>query len=386
MKHTDKYPASSQQEAEEKLLRATRLSPANSAEELLHELQVYQIELEMQNEQLRQSQVDLEKSRDRYVDFYDFAPVGYVTLNHVGMIEEANLTCATLLGIERSKLAHRRFASFVAPADRDCWQRHFQSVLEQDNKLSCELVFQHDSGVRFYANLDCMRLQKEGMKPAVRVVLTDITERKLAEQILRNYTNELALHNLILELISQDVPLSAILDKLTRQIEALHPEIHCMIMLLDKDAIRLRLGAAPSLPDAYKCNIDGLEISGVECTCGEAVRRCTRINMEDLLQNGCKLAQLGNLRSCWTQPILSGEKHVLGTITYYRQPTGLPSAMQTWPSWRSSVNMRDRFHSRSMNSSYTRQRRANSHFTSTPCANRKKLILRVKYMTIWAAR
>ena len=74
------------------------------AGELLHELRVHQVELEMQNEQLRQSQLVLEQSRDRYVDFYDFAPVGYLTLNHAGMIDEINLTGAALLKVERKKL------------------------------------------------------------------------------------------------------------------------------------------------------------------------------------------------------------------------------------------------------------------------------------------
>ncbi|MDO8707073.1 PAS domain S-box protein [Pseudomonas sp.] len=179
MKRTEQNSTQLRQEAEAQLTRApkTKVQP-QPGEELLHELQVHQIELEMQNEQLRQSGVALEKSRDRYVDFYDFAPVGYITLNHEGMIDEINLTGAALLGVERNKLPHHRFAPIVATEDRDRWHLHFLNVLTHDDTLSCELALQRGDGSRFYAQLDCLRLNKDGEKPVVRIVLTDITERK----------------------------------------------------------------------------------------------------------------------------------------------------------------------------------------------------------------
>jgi PAS domain S-box-containing protein len=159
--------------------------PTRSAEELLHELRVYQIELEMQNETLRQSQITLEESRDRYVDFYDFAPTGYITLSREGLITEINLTGATLLGKERSKLANRRFAQFVAPEDSDLWHRHFMAVLQHDSKQACELEIRRSDGSRFPVQLDSLRLEKNAKTHVVRIALTDITERKLAEASLR---------------------------------------------------------------------------------------------------------------------------------------------------------------------------------------------------------
>src|ERR1035437_8166357 len=99
--------------------------PARSAGELLHELQVHQIELEIQNEALREAQVALEESRDRYVDLYEFAPVAYLTLSATGQIEAINLTGATLLGIERESFLHNRFTRFVASEDRDRGQGNF---------------------------------------------------------------------------------------------------------------------------------------------------------------------------------------------------------------------------------------------------------------------
>ncbi|MEO7344149.1 MAG: PAS domain-containing protein, partial [Methylotenera sp.] len=152
-----------------------------SAEELLQKLQVYQIELEMQNEALRQAQVELEKSRDLYVDFYDFSPVGYITFSHDAIINEINLTGAALLGIERGKLRHCRFAPFVAPQDRDRWHRYFLSVLKHGHKEECELQFQRNDGSSFCGLLHCLLLENDGEKSVVRAVLTDITKLKRAE-------------------------------------------------------------------------------------------------------------------------------------------------------------------------------------------------------------
>lgn len=186
MKKTYQTADQLRQKADEQLVRKPLVivQPHPGEEllhELLHELSVYKIELEMQNEALRQSQVELEKSRDRYVELYDFAPVGYITLNHEGMIAEINLTAAALLGVERSKLTHRRFAGYIAPADRDRWYQHFLSVLKSDNKRSCELLLQNGDGSHFSAIFYCQRLKNDGKDTVVRIVLTDITERKQLE-------------------------------------------------------------------------------------------------------------------------------------------------------------------------------------------------------------
>jgi len=77
----------------------------------------------------------IEESRDRYTNFYDLAPVGYITLSHEALIGEINLTGATLLGKERGKLMRKRFAAFVAPEDRDRWDQYFTSVLQSDDKF-----------------------------------------------------------------------------------------------------------------------------------------------------------------------------------------------------------------------------------------------------------
>ncbi|MDP2433911.1 MAG: EAL domain-containing protein [Pseudomonadota bacterium] len=157
-------------------------TPMRPAEELLHEIQVNQIELEMQNEELRRAQSTLEESRDRYVDLYEFSPVGHFTLSDTGLITEANLTGAALLGEERKRLLHRRFARFVTQEDRDVWQRKTLLVLMQGGERHFELALQRVDGSRFHAGIDCLLRTTGGKLPIIRIALTDISERKHAEE------------------------------------------------------------------------------------------------------------------------------------------------------------------------------------------------------------
>ncbi len=189
----------SKEQNEQKELRASvesqlaRAQPENAPVappgDLHHELQVHEIELEMQNEALRQSGVMLEESRDRYVDFYDFAPVGYLTLSHKALIAEINLTGAAMLGEVRSKLLRRRFSEFLAPECHDRWYRHFMDVQQHEGKLTCELDITRRDGQFLHVQLDSLRLVKDGLLPVVRIALTDITELKRAETALRDSEN-----------------------------------------------------------------------------------------------------------------------------------------------------------------------------------------------------
>ena len=151
-----------------------------SSEEILHELRVHQIELEMQNEALRQTQQALEESRDRFIDLYEFAPVGYLTLTAQGMIAEINLTGVTLLGRERGMLLNTSLRKLVIAADQDKWVQHFMAVTKQDQKTSIELSIQRGDGSVFQALLDCV-----SNKSGVRISFADITQRKLIENELR---------------------------------------------------------------------------------------------------------------------------------------------------------------------------------------------------------
>lgn len=174
-------------EAETRIAQSRGIeADTGSDSELLRELQVYRVELEMQNATLRQSQIVLEASRDRYIDFYDTAPIGCVTLGDHGLIAEINLAGAEMLGLPRAKLLQRRFDSFVVAADCDGWHQQFTSALQQDAKLACEVALQRADGSCIDVRLDSLRLTKNGQTPLLPVVLTDISETKNSQIALRS--------------------------------------------------------------------------------------------------------------------------------------------------------------------------------------------------------
>jgi PAS domain S-box-containing protein len=154
------------------------------AADLLRELQAHQVELEMQNEALRRAQLALEVAQASYVDLYDFAPIGYLTVDEAGTITRTNLTGASLLGVERPNLVGRPFAGFVEGSEVDRWHLLLTSLLRGGRQLDFDMALRWDDGSVFDAHLACQRRADDGSVPLVRVVLTDITKRKRAEEAL----------------------------------------------------------------------------------------------------------------------------------------------------------------------------------------------------------
>ena len=157
------------------------LEEANS---FIHELRVRQIELETQNEELRRVQNDLEISRSRYADLYDFAPVGYFTFDEQGRIIEVNLTGAKQLGIERGNLIKAPFAAMVVESDIKEYLSHLKKVFDTREDHTCEVRLKIEDGTEFYARLDSIFLESANGTVSSRTAVTDITERKRAEAAL----------------------------------------------------------------------------------------------------------------------------------------------------------------------------------------------------------
>ncbi len=153
---------------------------------LIHELRVHQVELKIQNEELRRIQKELEEARDRYAHLYDFAPVGYFSVSEKGIIVEANLTAATLLGVDRSYLAGIPFSRFVLNEDQDILYLCRRQLLDTQKPQSCRLRMVKKDGIDFCANLECIVAEKgHGTPQQIRMVVSDITEQKNLENQLR---------------------------------------------------------------------------------------------------------------------------------------------------------------------------------------------------------
>ncbi len=159
--------------------------PLTHPEQLLHELQVHQIELEMQNEELQRTRAALEVSHKQYCNLYEKAPVGYLSLSAEGEIIMINLTAASLLGVERDTLLKRHFIGLVAPEDSDRAYLLLKKLLQNPGEQkNFELMLKRGEG-HFPARLNCLSLLPDDQPPILRIILTDISEGKRIEQELR---------------------------------------------------------------------------------------------------------------------------------------------------------------------------------------------------------
>lgn len=150
---------------------------------LVHELEVHQIELEMQNEELRRAQGDLVDSRDRLSDLYDFAPVGYLSMEDDSTIIAANLTVASMLGVDRQRLLGRKFTRFVVPADQDLFYRHQEAVRSGASTESCELHLRRPDGGERIVQLDSISTEEGAADAGVlRTAVSDIAERERSRE------------------------------------------------------------------------------------------------------------------------------------------------------------------------------------------------------------
>jgi PAS domain S-box-containing protein len=178
-------------------------------QKLLHELQVHQIELEMQNEELRHARDEMEAVLEKYTDLYDFAPVGYVTLDGAGIIRSINLTGATLLGLERSRLDGRPFGLFLAAESRSDFQAFLERIMTGHGKDACEAPLAGNGKAPIVVRMEAVA---GASSQEYRVAFFDVTEGKRFEnEIMRLHEKlerrayELEAANLELEAFSHTV-------------------------------------------------------------------------------------------------------------------------------------------------------------------------------------
>ncbi|MBI5186043.1 MAG: PAS domain S-box protein [Nitrospinae bacterium] len=204
--------SSSLRERAEKKLPSTaksieRLSEAK-VRKLAHELQVHQIELEMQNEELRAAQLQVEESRNRYSSLYDFAPIGYVTMDARGIIREANLTFAALAGMERGRLIKRPFFQFIHEADRPLFFHSLRKIFVSGTRHNAEVRLKAPGGMEFFVLLEGL-LFDDGRNGGASCLATatDINNLKRLEHELETHRHSLE------ELVSKRTAQLAVANK-----------------------------------------------------------------------------------------------------------------------------------------------------------------------------
>ena len=184
-KPEQKKPSELRKRAEKKVKSQVTPPGRMSDEEtrnLIHELRVHQIELEMQNDELRKAQAELEESRNMYCDFYDFAAVGFLTFDKHGLILEANLTAAREFGVERGLLIRKPFRIYIDTAGRNIFDQHLQKVIKSGDRQTCEIKLKRKDGSEFYAQLESISVNDLTGNALCRTSVIDITERKAIEE------------------------------------------------------------------------------------------------------------------------------------------------------------------------------------------------------------
>jgi PAS domain S-box-containing protein len=169
-----------------KKLKTEAAKSAVDPRRLLHELQVHQVELEMQNAELQEARDRMETLLGKYTDLYDFAPVGYFSLDEQGRILEVNLAGAALLGAARSRLINRRLLPSVAPPSRPGFLAFLEKVFTGTGKQVCEVALLRENGSSFWANFHgTAAISVSGPQRWCRVVVSDLTALKESEDAQR---------------------------------------------------------------------------------------------------------------------------------------------------------------------------------------------------------
>lgn len=161
-------------------------SPADNSsniEQVLHELQVHQVELEMQNETLSQAIVDLDRSNVRFYDFFNIAPVGFISLNEAGLVLDANAICGSLLGTQLNGIIEQPIARFICTKYQDQFHLYLRQLMDSDRPLSIDLEMRRRDASTFWARLDSLAIPQQDGSLLLRIVLNDISESKQLEKV-----------------------------------------------------------------------------------------------------------------------------------------------------------------------------------------------------------
>jgi len=263
------------------------------------------------------------ESEALYRTLVETSPDAIILTDRGGTVLMANRRTAELLGYQSAAdVRGKKALELVAPEDRQRVTDSLRMTSETGVIRDVEYALLRKDGTPIPAELSVARvLDPAGEAEAIIAVARDITERKWAEGLL-------AAEKRLLEMVATDAPLSDVLSALARSVEAQSEGMLCSILLLDRDGVHLRDGAAPSLPESYRRAIDGIAIGPSVGSCGTAAYLrepviATDIAADPLWADYRELALEHGLRACWSTPIFASAGEVLGTFAmYYREPRG----------------------------------------------------------------
>ncbi len=305
--------------AREKAAQSPEHLEALSSEEIqqtFHELQVYQIELELQNEELRRAQVELYAARARYFDLYDLAPVGYCTLSEPGLILEANLTAAGLLGVARGEMVKQPITRFILKEDQDLYYLHRKQLFETDEPQASELRMLRQDGVQFWAHLEATVAKDDDGVPVCRLVISDITDRKRTEAVVKTQNERLHLLWEAARVLLSSDDADAILHGLLAKIGPPLGVDTYFNYMVDDTGDALRLASCAGIHEETARSIERLEF-GKHISGTVALRRqsivVTHIQQSD--DPKAQLVKSLGLRACVCNPLMSGDL-LLGTFSF----------------------------------------------------------------------
>jgi len=267
------------------------------------------------------------QTQQRFVTLFEFSPEPMWIIAN-GRFTDCNRAALDILGIDdKTGIINRNPADFSTIVQPDQENSHTKTdqlinMAAGGQPQRFEWVLQKPNGIRLNLVLSLTRITLNEQQ-VVLAVGHDITNRKLAE--LREHHR-----NQVLEMLTAKVPLSIVLDTIARDMENINPTLMCCILLLDEDGIHLRHGAAPSFPDFFNQALDGLAIGPGVAACGTAAYTGERVIIEDIETHPywapyLALAHRAKLGACWSQPILSAQGKVLGTVAIYHRHAYTPT-------------------------------------------------------------
>lgn len=270
---------------------------------------------------------ELSEKKNFYKDFYEFSPIIYFTVDGEGTILTVNPTGADKLGYDREELIGESVLKVFYEEDKDKVLSQLKTCFKNPGRVhSWELRKVKKDGTIIWVKQTARTVKDLNNRAFTTIVCEDITDHKQAELLL-------ATEKKVFELIARNASLNDTLNSLCLEVESQTNGMLCSFLLLDENGLNLRHGAAPSLPKNYIKATDGVEIGPMVGSCGTAsyLKKpvvVSNIETDPLWQDYKEIALKYGLKSCWSSPIISSDKRVLGTFAMYYKETRSPNILE----------------------------------------------------------